>query len=292
MTIAEPQRLVACGALLGEGPVWVAREAALYWVDIEGAAIFRWIAASGATTSWMPPFAVGALAPRAAGGFVAATANGFALIDPAAGRYQPLHDPEPHFPRNRFNDGKLDRHGRFWAGTMDGDGAHAHARGSLYRLDPGLRSTRVDEGYGVTNGPAFDRDGARMFHTDSVARTIWVFDLAPDGEAHDKRVFAQFTEAEGSPDGMTVDADGCLWIAFWDGWCLRRLGPGGERLDEMRLPVQRPTSCAFGGENLDRLFVTSARTGIAAGALERQPWAGDLLVLDAGVRGVADTLFG
>ena len=286
----ERVRLVACAALLGEGPVWVAREGALYWVDIKGPAIFRWTEATGSTQYWTPPFRVGSLAPRAAGGFVAGTEHGFAIVDPDADRYELLHDPEPEFPRNRFNDGKLDRHGRFWAGTMDDD--QVHARGALYRLDPDLGSTRIDEGYQVTNGPAFDRDGTTMFHNDSAARTIYAFDLAPDGGAHGKREFARFAEHEGYPDGMTVDAEGCLWVACWDAWCVRRFAPDGTRQGEVRLPVERPTSCAFGGAQLERLFVTSARIGLDDAALARQPAAGDLFALDVGVRGIADTLFG
>ena len=286
----EAVPLVDCRAVLGEGPVWVAREGALYWVDIKGLAVLRWTEASGAVERWTTPFRVGSLAPRAAGGFVAGTERGFALIDPPAGRYELIGDPEPHLPDNRFNDGKLDRAGRFWAGTMDD--REEEARGSLYRVDPDLSWTMIDEGYQVTNGPAFDPAGARMYHSDSGRRTIYAFDLDAAGRASNKRVFAHFREEQGYPDGMTVDAEGCLWVAFWDGWCIRRLAPDGRILEEVGVPVARPTSCAFGRSGLDKLFVTSARVGLNEKALAVQPLAGALFIVSPAVGGVAEKPFG
>jgi len=276
-------------AILGEGPVWVEREAALYWVDITGRRIFRLSVEGGAVTTWEPPFRIGSLVPRAAGGFVGGTEQGLAWLDPAAGRYEPIADPEPDRPGNRFNDGKTDRRGRFWAGTMDA--REAEASGALYRLDPDLALARIDDGYRVTNGPAFSRDGGLMYHSDSALRTIYAFDIGEGGAASNKRVFARFGEGEGYPDGMTVDAEDCLWVAFWDGWCLRRFSPAGECLAELAMPVQRPTSCAFGGPDLDRLFITSARRGLGAEALANQPQAGGLFLLAPGVKGIAETPF-
>lgn len=275
------------GAVLGEGPVWVEREQALYWVDIPERRLFRWSQAEGPRTI-EPTAHICSLAPRASGGFIGAGYDGFLEIDGDLG-LSVLADPEPEFANNRFNDGKVDREGRFWAGTMD---RHERAAsGSLYRLDASLEWTRVDSGYRVTNGPAFSLDGRTMYHSDSALQTVYAFDLADDGAAANRRVFARFGEGEGYPDGMTVDADNCLWIAFWDGWCLRRLSPDGERLLEMPVPVQRPTSCTFGGSGLDRLFITSARRGLSAADLESQPRAGGLFMTVPGVRGVADALF-
>ena len=147
------------GAVLGEGPVWHAAEQALYWVDIKGLSIFRRTVA-GEVSEWTTPFRICSLAPRAGGGFIAGTDRGFAEVDPVAGRYEAFDNPEPDRPGNRFNDGKLDRAGRFWAGTMD-DSEQA-ATGALYRLDPDRSWRRLDDGYRVTNGPAFSRSGARM----------------------------------------------------------------------------------------------------------------------------------
>ncbi len=265
---------------LGEGPVWVAREAALWFVDIERPCLHRYDPASGERHSFRPPWRVGSLAPRAGGGFIAGTEAGFALIDPVAGGWQLLDHPEGHLPHNRFNDGKVDPAGRFWAGTMD-DRKRADT-GTLYRMDPDLRWTAIDDGYGITNGPAFSPDGRLMYHSDSRARTTYVFDLHDDGCARHKRVFARWPDEFGHPDGMTVDAEGCLWIAFWGGACVRRVSPQAEVLATVGIPAPHVTSCAFGGANLDRLFVTTARQAMDADALEAEPLSGALFEVDAG----------
>jgi xylono-1,5-lactonase len=284
-----PEPIAAVEAQLGEGPIWVERDQALWWVDIKGPAIFRWSETTG-LDRWAPPLRVCSLAPAVQGGFVAGTERGFMWVDPAAGRYDPIADPERHLPDNRFNDGKVDRAGRFWAGTMDD--REEESRGTLYRLDPGLSWAAVDGGYMVTNGPAFSPDGRTLYHTDSARQLIYSFDLGETGEATGRRVFARFGERDGYPDGMTVDAEGCLWVAFWGGWCVRRLSPAGEVLQSIELPVERPTSCAFGGAQLDRLFVTSARVGLDEKALALQPLAGALFMIHVSVRGIPERLFG
>lgn len=275
-------------AVLGEGPVWVEGEQALYWVDIPEKRVFRW-SEGGGTRTLDSPAHICSLAPRAGGGFIGAGYDGFLAFDFEDGRVDPLADPEPERESNRFNDGKVDREGRFWAGTMDRH--ERQASGALYRLDPDLAWTRVDDGYRVTNGPAFSLDGRTMYHTDSALQRIYAFDLAGDGGASNRRLFAQFREGEGYPDGMAVDSEDCLWVAFWDGWCVRRLSPRGERLAEIRLPVQRPTSCAFGGAGYGRLFITSASRGLDSNSLEAQPQAGGLFTVSPGVQGVAEALF-
>ena len=275
-------------AVLGEGPVWVEREQALYWLDIKGKRILR-LDSDGEVTEWATPFRVGSLAPRRGGGFIGGTEFGFADIDPESACFDIFAKPEEHLPDNRFNDGKTDPHGRFWAGTMDD--TEQQALGTLYRLDPDRSWACVDEGYRVTNGPAFDPGRGRMYHTDSARKLIYAFDMSPDGEVGERRVFAKFEEEHGSPDGMTVDSEGCLWVAFWDGWCLRRLSPDGEVLRKVDMPVQRPTSCTFGGPQLDRLYVTSARVGLDQDALEKQPCAGGLFLLDTGATGVPQVPF-
>ena len=281
--------LADVGAVLGEGPAWVAREAALYWVDIEQGLVFRWSQEDGLRTL-TPPTTLCSLAPRRGGGFVGGGLDGLYAVDLAEGcAMERIAQPEPEFPGNRFNDGKTDRAGRFWAGTMDR--REREASGSLYRLDPGFEWTRIDSGYRVTNGPAFSPDGRILYHSDSALQRVYAFDLASDGKVGERRLFAQFGEGEGYPDGMTVDAEGCLWIAFWDGWCLRRLSPGGERLSELAVPVQKPTSCAFGGPDYRQLFITSARRGLDAAALALQPQAGGLFVAEPGVAGIAETMF-
>jgi len=275
-------------AVLGEGPIWVARERALYWVDIKGRKIFR-IDDAGALTIWETPLRVGSLAPRAGGGFIAGTDRGFAEVDPEAGRYDLLVQPEEDRPNNRFNDGKVDRSGRFWTGSMDD--TEQEASGALYRLGPDLRPERMDDGYKVTNGPAFSPDGRTMYHADSARQVIYTFELAEDGTPSNRRTFVGFGEGDGYPDGMTVDSEGCLWSAFWDGWCLRRFSPAGECIATIEVPVQRPTSCAFGGKGLERLYVTSASVGLDQKEREMQPYAGGLFLLSPGVTGIAEQPF-
>jgi sugar lactone lactonase YvrE len=285
----SPALVADVQALLGEGPVWVAREGALYWVDIKGRRIHRYRPGDGELSSWTPPFRICSLAPRRGGGFVAGAENGFAFIDPATDRYELHANPEPERETNRFNDGKLDRAGRFWAGTMDDE--EVQASGALYRFGTDLAWRRVDDDYRVTNGPAFSPGGRIMYHNDSARQLTYAFDLDEEGNASNRRTFLQFGAGDGYPDGMTVDAEGCLWIAFWDGWCLRRFSPDGELVEKVPVPVQRPTSCAFGGDRLDRLFVTSARIGLGEAELEGQPHAGGLFEFDPGAAGIPDEPF-
>ena len=285
----SPVCVAHVGAVLGEGPVWVARESALYWLDTKGQRIFRRELATGQLSDWHTPFRIGSIAPRESGGFVAGSEKGFAFIDPRFGRYDLHADPEPERPTNRFNDGKLDREGRFWAGTMDDE--EKAASGALYRLDHDRSWRRVDDGYRVTNGPAFSPDGRLMYHNDSARQVTYAFDLDGAGNALNRRVFRRYEQAEGYPDGMTVDAEGCLWIAFWDGWCLRRYSAEGELLTTLEMPVQRPTSCVFGGERFELLFITSASVGLDEDALSSQPQAGGLFMVEPGVSGLPDALY-
>jgi sugar lactone lactonase YvrE len=273
-------------AILGEGPVWVAAEQALYWVDINGRKVFR--LRDGAAISWETPMKVGSIWPRQQGGFVAGTESGLAFTKDFA-RFDIFANPDSALPRNRFNDGKTDRQGRFWAGTMDN--SEREASGTLYRLDGNRDLTAIDGGYRVTNGPAFSPDGGTMYHNDSALQLTYAFDLDAAGNASNRRDFLRFGKGDGYPDGMTVDAEGCLWIAFWDGWCVRRFSPAGERLFELPVPVQRPTSVAFGGERLETLFVTSARRDLQGTELGSQPLAGGLFAADVGVQGIAELPF-
>jgi sugar lactone lactonase YvrE len=274
-------------AVLGEGPVWVEREAALYWVDIQGRKIFR-LDKSCELRGWTTPFRVGSIVPRKSGGFIAGTDEGIAEVDPQAGRFEIVARPEEQLPGNRFNDGKVDRRGRFWAGTMDDE--EKAASGTLYCFDERMDWTAVDQGYRVTNGPAFSPSGDRMYHNDSARRVTYVFDLEA-GNAVNRRTLLQFGDGEGFPDGMTVDSEGCLWIAFWDGGCVRRYSDEGEWLETVDMPVSRPTSCAFGGPDFDRLYITSASRDLDSEALAMQPKAGGLFMLVAGVRGLPERPF-
>jgi xylono-1,5-lactonase len=277
------------GAVLGEGPLWDERDGALYWVDIKAPAAHRLHPAGGGKTTWPMPEMIGCMAKRRRGGFVAAFQSGFAFIDPARGKIERIGNPEPELQGNRFNDGKCDRAGRFWAGSMDD--ALVRPTGWLYRLDHDLSWERVDGGYVCTNGPAFSPDGRTMYHADSHGKTVYAYDLSAAGQAANKRVFARFGKGEGVPDGMTTDTDGCLWVCHWDGWRITRFRPDGKVDRVIPMPVARVTSCAFGGPDFDVLYVTSASTGLDAAALARQPLAGGLFALRPGVRGLPEPDF-
>ena len=274
-------------ATLGEGPVWVGAEQALYWVDIKGRKIFR--LKDQELETWDTPCRVGAIAPRATGGFVAGTDQGLMIIDLLAGTFEIFDNPESGRPGNRFNDGKVDRRGRFWAGSMND--AQRHASGALYRIDSDRSVTRIDDGYRIANGPAFSPDGRIMYHNDTGRQVTYAFDLDDAGRASNRRELIRHPDDGGHPDGITVDAEGCIWVALWGGWCVRRYSPSGECLRTVRLPVEQPSSCAFGGPDLDRLFVTSAREDLSEGNLSKQPSAGGLFMLEAGVKGIAEIPF-
>ena len=261
------------GAILGEGALYDLRDDCVWSLDIKKPAVHWLHLGSGERTSWTPPTPIGALAPRLAGGFIAGAGRGFAVVDPRAGRFEAIGDPEPERPGNRMNDGALDARGRFWAGTMDDE--EKDASGAFYRLDAADRWTRMDDGYKVTNGPAFSPDGRTLYHNDSGRQLTYAFDLAADGELSNRRVLIE--HRDGYPDGMTVDAAGLLWIAMWDGWEVRRFAPDGRQVGAHRLPVARPTRPAFGGPRLDRLFVTSARSD----AGNDQPLAGGLFEIES-----------
>jgi sugar lactone lactonase YvrE len=266
-------------ALLGEGPVYDARDEALYFVDIKGQQVCRYALHDGAQRRWDMPEPIGWVAPRASQpGFVAGFKSGFALLGLDPMGITPIGSPEPDRRTNRLNDAKVDSAGRIWAGSMDDE--EKRTSGALYRLEPTLLWSRQDDGYGVANGPTFSPDGRILYHADSAARLVYRFSVAPDGSLSERSVFVRFEEAWGYPDGMTTDADGGVWIAHWDGARITRFTPGGAPDLAIAFPVSRPTSCAFAGADLDRLFVTSAAIG-----REGEELAGALFEVDAGVRG-------
>jgi sugar lactone lactonase YvrE len=201
-----------------------------------------------------------------------------------------MAQPELDRLENRFNDGKPDRRGRFWAGSMH-DPATA-ATGALYRLDPDGSCRRMVDGVVISNSLCWSPDGRTMYHADTIARTVWAWDADPDGgEIANRRVFVTLSGDEGNPDGATVDAEGFVWLAHWDGWQVSRHDPTGRTERVIRLPVQKPTCPAFGGRDLDVLYVTSATIGLSPAALAAQPCAGGILAIDPSVRGIAEVRF-
>ncbi|MBL6946573.1 MAG: SMP-30/gluconolactonase/LRE family protein [Rhodospirillales bacterium] len=288
--MAEAKCVWDLGAVLGEGPVWVAAEGAVYFVDIKQTAVHRYTPATSATETWRLGQQICSVTPRNQGGFIVTTRHGFAFLNLSSGEVDEIAETEVGKPDNRFNDAKADPQGRLWAGTMDDTESDAEA-GTLYRLDADFSWRAMDKGYGVTNGPAFGIDGKTMYHTDSPARRIYAFDLDEAGRISNKRIFIEFAEEDGYPDGMTVDADGYLWVAHYRGWRVSRFSPEGKLDRAVPLPVAQVTSCVFGGAELDTLYVTSASQTLDENELRGQPLAGGLFEISVGVGGVPTAKF-
>jgi len=289
--MSDVRCLWEAAAILGEGPLWSAREGALYWVDIKAPALHRYRPSDGDKTSWVMPERIGWVIERANGeGLVVGfKERGFAFLTPGTMMPETIGQPEPDYPDNRFNDAKADAEGRIWAGTMDDN--EREATGSLYRLDADLDWHRMDKGYGITNGPAFSPEGRTLYHTDTAAGTIYAFDLTARGRLENKRVFVTIPEGDGYPDGMTCDVEGYLWVAHWGGWRITRFAPDGGIDRVIEMPVSQVTSCTFGGPDLDRLYITSAAIGLEGERLERQPLAGGLFEFVPGVKGLPAGMF-
>lgn len=271
-------------AQLGECPVWDERAKALYFADIEGAALFRLDPASGIVQRWALPARIGCFALDGAGGAILALATGFHHFEFKTAALAPLANPLAGLADHRFNDGALDPAGRFWAGSMHL--STRHPSGKVYCLEAGGKTRAVYEGFFVPNGLAWSPDGARFYVNDSPRAMFAAGFDAASGRADPPFVFADKSAAPGFPDGTAVDAEGFLWNARWDGGGVARFAPDG-RLDRfVPLPVSRPTSCAFGGPKLERLYVTSARIGLDAAALEREPLAGGVFAFEPGVCGL------
>lgn len=272
-------------AELGEGPIWSARENAVYWVDLMGPAVHRLTLADHVLSTWAMPEMIGWIVEREHHqGFIAGFESGFAelTLDPLV--IQPIGDPEPHLENSRMNDAKVDSDGRIWAGTMDHDGAIPV--GALYRFDRDYVWHKMDEGYLVTNGPTFSPDGQILYHTDSYRRTIYRFEVESEGSLVNKTPLITFAENWGYPDGMTTDAEGCLWVSHFGGGRVTRFTPQGAIDRAVILPASQITSCVFAGPRLDRMFVTSA-----ACMLTGEAFAGEVFEIEPGVCGVPSPRF-
>jgi sugar lactone lactonase YvrE len=286
-----PRVPVPCSAtpgLLSEGPRWDADRDELLWVDIIGSRLHRArLGPDGQldeVTSFQFDRFVGAVAPAAGGGYVLAAGGGFLFAD-ASGKVRELAQPEAGRSDVRMNDGACDPQGRFWAGTMAHD--ESPGAGVLYRLELDGTCTTVLAGLTISNGIGWSPDGSAMYLSDSGTGTIDVFDFdAASGEIGARRTIVQISEPGVAPDGLTVDEKGGIWVALWGGGALRCYSPEGSLLATVPVPVDRPTSCAFGGPDRATLFITTARHGLDESALARQPDAGRVFRVDGlGVSG-------
>lgn len=275
----------------GEGPVWDEQEQRLYWIDSMGREVFR-VREDGSGFERRPvPADIGSLALRTSGGLVLSLADGFYFFDFESGKSEKVVDPEPDLPQTRLNDGKVDRRGRFVAGTMDR--GEERPIGGLYRLDPDLSCHKIDGGITVSNGPCWSPDGKTFYFTDSWTGIIYGYDYdLATGEPRNKRLFVSTKDREGVPDGSTVDSEGYLWNAQVFGGFIVRYSPEGKVDRVIEFPIKKVTSLMFGGKNLDVLFATTM--GKAGEKFSpAQPKGGGLFAVHGlGVTGIAEPRFG
>jgi len=273
---------------LGEGPVWSDRDNALYWVDIRRPAIHCQRFATDTLQTWTMPDLISSLAVRESGGLLVALRSALSTFDSVTCEIIPLAAPEKDRPTQRFNDGKCDRAGRFWVGTMN-DKVRGDPSGALYRLDAQHRCTKWDEAIGTPNSLAWSPDDRTMYFADSFLGLIYAYDFDREaGTISNRRVHIDLSDGPGVPDGSTVDADGFLWNAQYGAGRLNRYAPDGRLERSVALPVSQPTSCAFGGPDLSILFVTSASQRMTEQQLAREPLAGAVLACDVGRKGLLE----
>jgi sugar lactone lactonase YvrE len=279
-------------ASLGEGPRWHAGERLLYWVDIARCELHRFDPATGRDEARTFAEPVGCFAFRRAGGLLLAMRAGFATLADWDADPVPFGDrPLAGRPDLRFNDGRTDPAGAFWVGSANtAKSAHDAA---LYRLDPGGSAREIEGGMLTCNAAAFTADGRRFFHADTPSHALRVYDADPaTGRLSNRHVLHRFPMGHGRPDGGSVDMEGCYWSALYEGGRVARLSPEGEILEEVKLPVTRPTMIAFGGGDLRTAYVTSARSGLSEDVLADQPLAGGIFTFRVEVPGVPEWPFG
>ena len=289
----EAKSLISSQNQLGESPLWSVEEQVLYWVDIYGKRIERYNPQTEERQTFHLPCQVGTVAFREKGGFILATDQGFATWDGKSEHVEWLLNPEKGKPFYRFNDGKVDPGGRFWAGTMyDGEQLDPRPTGSLYRLDPDMSIHTKATGVLISNGIGWSPDHRVMYYTDSVLKTIYAYDYDPaSGEVANRRLFVHTPDEPGDPDGLTVDSQGFIWSARWNGWKVTRYDPAGRLEREIKVPTACPSSVMFGGSNLKDLYITSAWKELSPEERNVQPLAGNLFRISVEVQGLPEFKF-
>ena len=280
-------------AELGEGTIWDPAAGVLWWIDIWGKRIHRYNPATGRDDTWEAPEYLGCIGLRARGGLVLTMVSGFYFFDPVTGTFEAIVDPESHLSDTRFNDGKPDRQGRFWSGSMfEVPGRKVEFIASLYRMDTDLSVHRMIEGIGCCNGLAWSPDSRVMYFSDSHTPIIRAYDFDPaTGNIENQRVFVEL-EGKDICDGATVDAEGCYWATIPFTGKVNRYDPQGKLMQTIHMPTDLPTCCEFGGPNLDILYVTTAVLKRPAEHFVRQKNPGGLFALDVGVKGLPLPAFG
>ena len=281
---AEPRLVWDLQAELGEGPVWVERDQALWFTDIKRRKVHRYSPGTGEQRSWDAPEQIGFVLPRERGGFIAGLQSGLYGFDEASGEFELIERVEPDRPGNRLNDGVIDPSGRLWFGTMD-DGESGKS-GSFYCYDRGRLTHSGISGIAITNGPAVSPDGRTLYWIDTVGGGIFQCAIAEDGSLGPSRDFAAIAPEDGHPDGPTIDSEGHVWISLYAGWEARRYSPAGELVSRVRFPVANITKIAFGGPALRTAYATTARQLLSPEEIAEQPQIGGLFEFQVDVPGV------
>lgn len=272
-------------AVVGEGARWDGRENLLLWVDIPAGLVHRYHPDSGKNETFEVGRAVGAIAPRQSGGLVLAVQGGFAGLNTDTSAVETIAGVETGLADHRMNDGACDSAGRFWAGTMEWNGKPGE--GTLYRLGADHSVEPMLGDLAVSNGIGWSPDDRLMYFIDTPTQGIDVFDYEPEeGRIANRRRLITVPKSTGSPDGMNVDADGCLWVALWNGWAIHRYTPDGKLDMTVRLPTMCVTCCAFGGPDMRDFFITTSARDLSPQQLQEQPHAGGLFHCRPGPQGV------
>ena len=281
--------VVDAKALLGEGTVWDPGARCLWWLDIYSRAIHRYEPSSGNSRTFLTPKPPGSLAVREGGGLVVAMHDGFYFFDPLTQQFAHVIDAEAEVTETRMNDGRTDRQGRFWSGTVfEVEGVRSRPIGALYRLDSDRSCHKIVDSVGCSNGLAWSPDSRTMYFTDSCAPYVWAWDFDPaSGEVENRRLFIDLSPINGACDGATVDAQGCYWLTLPFKSQVQQYDPAGRFMQSIELPTDAPTCCEFGGKDLETLYVTTATLRRTPAQLSNQPLAGGLFAIEAGVRGLA-----
>ncbi len=279
----SPECIWPLGAELGEGPIWSKTDKAVYFVDIKRKQVHRYTVDTRETMTWPAPSEACFILPASDGAFVCGLRKGLYRFDAGTGTFDKLADVERDRAGNRLNDGFADPRGYLWFGSMDD--AEQAPTGALYRVGDDGRIELRDDGYDIANGPAMSPDGRTLYHTDTHSQTIYASDVDEHGGLSNKRVFIK-VQGSAHPDGMAVDAEGCLWVALFGGGCIERYGRDGKQIDTVAFPCSNITKLVFGGDDLRTAYVTTAMKGLSEAKRERETLAGGLFTFRAPVPGL------
>lgn len=288
--VSEVTCVLDAQARLGECPRWDETTQTLYWVDIKSHQLHSFVPSTGTTKTLQLTEEIGCFAVRERGGFVAGLRSGLVFIDSMAGGLTPIGDPEADYPQNRFNDGRCDSQGRFWAGTLNE--TKKDYNGTLYKLDTDGTITAMTGGYLTSNGLAFSTDDTTLYFADTPRHVVYAFDYdSAAGTIANQRPLIGFPAGGGRPDGAAVDADGYYWSAQYNGGCVHRISPAGDIVETLTVPAKHCTMVAFGGPDLTTLYITTARDNLSAEEITQHPYSGGIFAVQLNVAGTIEPKF-